>query len=398
MYDSGGVILNVPLPISLLIVSVALLQYAKESIFIHWKEAVAVLGIIAATTAIAGFEFRKLTLLAQFLIPAAALVLGRRFHDQRSLAVTWLVILVAFIPVQLAIPVAMYNVLVLHHDMLFFSIYQHRQFVPVLFVAAYLIALFSLYDDRRWRIPLIAATIVVGFYAVIAVSILALALLFAGLVSLVFLRASRFSCALSAAAIAACIAGAYLIGGEFSAKQKYAVIFSEKAAQEVGAGRSFQLLPWLPVLRVPINIEHRIRDWKLYGDGILESPQAALLGHPKPIERAVATSAHNYYLDLIYNFGLLAFLPLAMLIAITLRALWIVRRTLREDLALAGLALVVLFIVVVDSNFKVTLRQPYPGVLTFFLWGMLLSKLAAAKFRESPVKHNFLGATAQINR
>jgi hypothetical protein len=29
-----------------------------------------------------------------------------------------------------------------------------------------------------------------------------------------------------------------------------------------------------------------------------------------------------------------------------------------------------------DNNMKVTLRQPYPGVFGFFLWGILLSRLA----------------------
>jgi hypothetical protein len=35
----------------------------------------------------------------------------------------------------------------------------------------------------------------------------------------------------------------------------------------------------------------------------------------------------------------------------------------------------VAFLVLVDSNFKVTLRQPYPGIFAYFLWGLLLSRL-----------------------
>ena len=93
--------------------------------------------------------------------------------------------------------------------------------------------------------------------------------------------------------------------------------------------------------------------------------------------RAVSTSAHNYYLDFLYNFGLIAFLPLAWLIAHTGRRLWRERRRLANDLPLLGLALVVTFLVVVDNNFKVTFRQPYPGLFGFFLWGLLLSRLAA---------------------
>jgi hypothetical protein len=42
------------------------------------------------------------------------------------------------------------------------------------------------------------------------------------------------------------------------------------------------------------------------------------------------------------------------------------------------LAALVAFLVLVDSNFKVTLRQPYPGIFVYFLWGLLLSRLRPA--------------------
>jgi hypothetical protein len=44
--------------------------------------------------------------------------------------------------------------------------------------------------------------------------------------------------------------------------------------------------------------------------------------------------------------------------------------------SLLGLALVVLFILFVDNSLKVGLRQPYPGIISFFLWGVLLSRLS----------------------
>jgi tetrahydromethanopterin S-methyltransferase subunit E len=33
----------------------------------------------------------------------------------------------------------------------------------------------------------------------------------------------------------------------------------------------------------------------------------------------------------------------------------------------------------VDSNLKVGLRQPYPGMMMFFLWGILISMLESSK-------------------
>jgi len=131
--------------------------------------------------------------------------------------------------------------------------------------------------------------------------------------------------------------------------------------------------------RIPLNVRPRLADWALYGRGTVESPQTLLFGHAKPVDRAVATSAHNYYLDFLYNFGLVALLPLLWLIAYTAVLLWRARGSLRGELPLLGLAMVVAFLVLIDNNFKVTFRQPYPGIFGFFLWGLLVSRLTASR-------------------
>ena len=127
---------------------------------------------------------------------------------------------------------------------------------------------------------------------------------------------------------------------------------------------------------VPESVSRRIADWTIHGRGIIETPQTLFFGHSEALDRAVTTSAHNYYLDFIYNFGAVAFLPLFALICYTVVLVLRNRSAVSGDLGLLGLALVVLFLVLVDSNFKVTLRQPYPGVFTFLLWGLLLSRLS----------------------
>jgi hypothetical protein len=84
----------------------------------------------------------------------------------------------------------------------------------------------------------------------------------------------------------------------------------------------------------------------------------------------------------VYNFGVLAFLPLLFLIGYTLRALWRARETLWRSpaaLPLLGLSAAVLFALFMDSVFKVPLRQPYPGIFFFFLWGLLLAQLQPAR-------------------
>jgi O-antigen ligase len=96
-------------------------------------------------------------------------------------------------------------------------------------------------------------------------------------------------------------------------------------------------------------------------------------GHVAPLAREVRTSAHNWYLDIAYTFGLISLLPIFVLIGYTIYLFW--RRRTRLPLDTRWLAFIVCYLVVIDNNFKVSLRQPYPGIFTYFLWGLLLSRL-----------------------
>ena len=123
------------------------------------------------------------------------------------------------------------------------------------------------------------------------------------------------------------------------------------------------------------NVPERIAIWRFYIDGIAGSGNKWVLGHETPPDRELYPSAHNYYLDFVYNFGLIALVPILWLIAFTLWKSgrhWKEIATNPEFFALTG---VVLFLLLVDNSLKVGLRQPYPGIFTFFLWGVLISRL-----------------------
>jgi hypothetical protein len=346
-----------------------------------------------ATTLVAGdVESRKLLLLAQFAVPAIALCLGQMYgaggDAVRACAIAFLGVISAIVPLQLgySFPLETFR-----HHVWGFTIYQHRQFVPVVFVGAYLFAALALWEDRRNRLWIIALAPIMGAYAAASYALLALALLIGGLTAFALVRA-RTLAVHACVALSVGAAAAYLYvdreGPAFEAKYG---VFHRIEPSHTKSGVFDPPPSGLPqdvVSRirepvgaagspVPLNVRARLADWTRYARGIMESPWAALFGHAQPFDRAVATSAHNYYLDFIYNFGLLAFLPLLWLIGFTAALLWRAHRTLPSDLPLLGLAVVVAFLIVIDNNFKVTFRQPYPGLFGFFLWGLLISRLAA---------------------
>lgn len=123
------------------------------------------------------------------------------------------------------------------------------------------------------------------------------------------------------------------------------------------------------------SVSDRIPDWKFYGEGAVKDIKTFWLGNAQRPDRDKYPSAHNYYLDFIYNFGMLSLVPLIGLIGFTIYSVGRKRKEIISSPAVLGLVIVVFFILFVDNFFKVGLRQPYPGIFSFFLWGLLLSKL-----------------------
>lgn len=403
LYDSGGAVRTVPLPAALVVAVLGVILLAVR----HRQASLALAAIalsvaaMAFTTLVAAFDAgaidaHKLVLLAQFAAPMIALALGQmygvRSDSFRICAIGFLGVITAIAPIQLgySFPLETFR-----HHVWGFTIYQHRQFVPVVFVAAYLFAAFSRWEDRRDRAWILALSPIMGAYAAASYAMLALALLGCGLMLLAVAKARTFAVyACAALALGAAIAFLYVDreGPAFQAKfgafrifdtppPKYGIFppapsgLPEDVVSRIGEQASEVKVADSPI---PPNVRGRLVDWRLYGGGVIESPRTMLFGHPKPFDRAVSTSAHNYYLDLAYNFGVVALLPLLCLIAYTAALLWRRRDALRNDLVLLGLAMLVSFLVLVDNNFKVTFRQPYPGLFGFFLWGLLLARLKRA--------------------
>jgi hypothetical protein len=125
--------------------------------------------------------------------------------------------------------------------------------------------------------------------------------------------------------------------------------------------------------KMPTNVQERLEDWKFFGGAIFESAKTVLVGHPQPMPREIKSSPHNWYIDMGYTFGLVGILPVLILAAYTAGLCWKHRRKIPAETW--WLAALVFYLVIVDSNFKVTLRQPYPGIFAYFLWGLLLSRL-----------------------
>jgi hypothetical protein len=135
----------------------------------------------------------------------------------------------------------------------------------------------------------------------------------------------------------------------------------------------------IPILDKYLSISFRSYYWKYHIEKSMSGAKVFMFGSSQRTDRQTMHSAHNYYIDLLYNFGFISLLPMIVIIGLTI--VWLYRYRIRVILSseIFCLAFVVMFLLLINNSLSVGLRQPYPGVFTFFIWGILLSKLEKMK-------------------
>ena len=362
--DSGGVLTNVPIPISVLACYGGVLALgAYRKAYLGMCVVATMLLIMVLSSSITAsditMERRKFILLLQFILPVVGLILGQMVSEEKIVHKAFLYVLAVIVPAQLISTWAQGH-LRLTHNLYVFGVYQHEQYVPLMFVSAFMLALISLWGSHKRFFAVLGP--LMGIYVAAANSLIAMGALIvfvAGFAANEYWKTRTRSIVVVALATVLC----------------FFAYFNAVKNQYVGKYDDIVIHHSLPK-----NLRDRYVDWARYSKGIVENRTKAFFGHAEPPSREVATSAHNYYLDLIYNFGFISSLPILALVAYTLFLLW--RRRAVSGRAVMWNAAVVLYLVVVDNNFKVSFRQPYPGIITFFLWGLLIQQMS----RISPAK------------
>ncbi len=390
MYSSQG-LLNLPIPVSLFtcFVGIFILGAYKQSYLssavIFFTTIIMVLSSIFLFSENGELNKNKLILMIQYLLPMFGLVLGQMFavyNSKNKLLVTkaflWILILV--VPVQIFFTLISRYV-VLSPQVGLFSIYQHLQYVPVIFISAYLYVMFHGWYSSIPRSLLVVLTIFMSFYVAASISMLAMGFFYIGLLFLALYDIVKNKSYVAVILLVFSILSS--VGFIHANKEKLAFKFgflSSFSQTHNSNDFSYDLENMAP------NISDRISYWEYYISNISADMTSAMLGHSEPPERSKYPSAHNYYLDFVYNFGFLSLVPLVFLIGYTSYNALILRKRILELPGLLGLSMVVLFLIFADNSFKVGFRQPYPGIFSFFLWGMLLVRLNELRLKNATIK------------
>lgn len=391
-YFNTGVLSTLPLPLSIIILYVGILiiaQYKQAKISSIFLISSCILLTIATYIATVPLDLKKekILLLLQFILPFSALILGQMYISvwpESSLlcAKIFLIVLVYVIPLELFFTYKL-HLGFLSSNVGFFSIYQHLQYVPVIFVNAYLFSMFNLWSSLFWRKLLILFFPCITLFTSASISRMAFLYFFSGLALFIIFEFRRFRFL----KIPKALIILFILG--LTSHYVYFNIHREKIhfkfPTSIGGMYFIHVLKnaiytksFLPITQdknISGSVRERIIYWQFYTKSITKNIKSLLFGNAVVMNKKLYPSAHNYFLDFIFNFGIIALLPFLILIIYTISLVLCNCKAIFDSAELLILTFSFLFTIFIDNAIKVGMRQPYSGIFTFFLWGMLLTKL-----------------------
>ncbi len=243
-----------------------------------------------------------------------------------------------------------------------FDIYQYFIYFPSITVSLTIFALFALWHTgERTRIALSCLLILVVIQVVAVASLTGAAVLTIG-VSL--LAAYHWQ----DRQLRRPLLGAVLVSLGVS------VIY----ALALGATHSWTILH--------ASQDVRNEQWQFFANAIIEAPQILLIGSDVPLDRDLHPSAYNYWLDVIYRLGVLPLIPLLTLLVLIARNVWQQRLIILKFPLCIGTTFIVFNLFIIESMFGAGLRQPYSGLISFFILGLLIAQLKMAVIEKQEGK------------
>lgn len=376
LFDSGGILVNLPIPVSVFacfvgIVVLAQFRKAAESFAVIFFTCI--LLTISALVVTNGEPFLqrvKFLFLIQFLLPMFGLVLGQMFlrtniDSENSYIKGFSIVMVVVVFLQLAATILQNQALLVPYLGLF-SVYQHLDYVPVVFTTVFVLLLPKLWFSGWIKACSVILGVLMVVYLSKSLATNALWLLFAGVTLFGLMRYKLYKDG-SASILLAAILCMHMLSGLDNNVVKLEPV-NLPSIEQVDSQHKQEKSS----LQTNTNNIYSVED-------IYATKESFLFGHPKRAARTQQMMSKSYYLDLAFNFGILALLPLLFLLAYTLHLAVQCWQSLAVSTSDLLLFLVVMFLVVVDNLAQVGLRQPYFGIFTFFLWGALIAKLNTIK-------------------
>lgn len=374
-FDSNRLISKLPIPFSvvanfIILLCIGAYYRARASlIFIFLTFISMIVALILSTPTGTIAQESKFIQVAQFTLPMFALITGQFIEEKKNQlpfkfenVFFYTILIVVALQLLFSLSKGSWT---LTPSLKFFSIYQYLHYVPIMFVLSYMFIFESLWNGKVNSKVLLFLWLLLAVYSMMTNSLFIIAIyLLCVLTHIGFygkLRDYRtLKILLSILFIAMCA---------FTYYQHFYLINNH----DINVG------PVSLVTKVQYGWHQKILGWQSYLSKIFELHKVFLVGHPDISNNARLGNSHNYYLDFIYNFGIIGFLPFVTLLAFTAYKTIIKFKKIACNSELFFPLMSIMFLIFIENMFYTGLKQPYPGILSFFLWGIYLSRLNQQK-------------------
>lgn len=380
----NGVILqkniySIPIPVSIFSIIIVLtyflisnfksfLYFLKNNLIIVYV--LSFLTILTVNFFLYGSNFNKIIYLFQFFLPALSLPVGY-FYFKKKFFFTIYKIIFCFFLLHLFFSIINGKAFLVD-NIFFFTVYQNFQYVNSTLVFLALFSLLIIHEDLK-KIQLIFFIILTFFYSFYAYSLSSLILFFLGILLIIKKKnlQSWIKCSFIFSFFIILIIIIISFNKNFS-KEKFSAnnnyYLNTKKIEDI---YNFKL---------PQNI---ILRFEIYQKYLATFNQKKLFfGNKEYILDKNFSSAHNIILDAAYKFGILLAIPFFYLF------LYIFYKFFSEkNIYKKKLLFFLIFFLFLENMFKVSLKQPYPGFISYYLIGLILFNKEFDSFISSKLSH-----------
>lgn len=367
-YANDGRIQNLPIPLAVMAVFLGIAMIANYAVIKRSMLCIlsTILLAILVVAVRAGnsqpIQINLSIVWPQVVLPMMGLLLGEMYVNEKAwknIARVATVVLLTVLSAQ-HITALMQGNYIAGSSVFLFDIYQYFIYFPTITVAITIFSLFALWHTgERARIVLTCLLTLVIIQVVTVASLNGAAALTIGVV----------------------LWAAYYWQDRHLRRPLLSAVLISLGASVVYTLALGASHPW-SILHAPQDV--RNEQWQFFANAIINTPQILLTGSDVPLDRYLHPSAYNYWLDVIYRLGVLPLIPLITLLVFIMRKVWEQRLIILKSPLCIGTTFIIFNIFFIESMFGAGLRQPYSGLISFFILGCLIAqlKIGAVETRE----------------
>lgn len=350
-----------PFPISFFIVPIFIIIFYKNLYFIKddifWLLVFIFITILLFSSFSENVFFDKIIMLLQFFFVWLGYFIGKSnkvkidfyFIGKVLFSIIIIHLLYTFLN----------NKLILLEDFVFFSIYQNIQYVNTSLIFLGSLSIINFFYKRGHKLTT-ALSLILLLYAFLSYSLNSIILAVANFIFFQFYFIFKNKIEIKFFSILCLLLLSVILIFKFTDLKNERFITKDKNFIE-NKLKIDEILKG----KLPDNITQRYKIWSHYYNYFESNPKALITGSDNLSLNKKYQSAHNFFLEGIYRFGILITIPYFFLLIYLIKSFITYRKNFEIRMSLVFL-MIYLFL---ENSFKISIIQPYSGLISFFMIG-----------------------------